>query len=36
MEYTDPFIFLQRYRLAVCEKCSLAVLAKEVLTYLRE
>ena len=36
MDSTDPFVFLQRYRLAVCEKCGVAVLAKEVITHLRE
>ena len=35
MESTRPFIFLERYRLAVCEECGLAVLSKEVLSHLR-
>ena len=36
MDSAEPFVFLQRYRLAICEKCGVAVLAKEVTTHLRE
>ena len=35
MDSTRPVIFLERYRLAVCEECGLAVLSKEVLGHLR-
>jgi hypothetical protein len=36
MESIEPFVYLQRYRLAVCRHCQYAVLAKEILTHLRE
>ena len=36
MDSTKPFVFLQRYRVAVCVKCGLAVLSREVLSHLRE
>lgn len=35
-ESTKPFVFLQRYRVAVCVKCGLAELSREVLSHLRE
>ena len=35
MESAGPFVYLERYRLAVCEECGLAVLSREVLSHLR-
>lgn len=35
MESIEPFIFLERFRLLVCQKCGFAVVSKEVTTHLR-
>lgn len=35
METIEPFTFLERFRLVVCQKCPFAVVAKELATHLR-
>lgn len=35
MESIEPFVWLERFRLVVCQKCRFAVVAKEVATHLR-
>ena len=32
----NPFVFLQRYRVAVCKECGWAVVAEEILTHLQK
>lgn len=35
MDATEPFIVLEQYHLAVCQKCGFAVVAKEIFTHLK-